>query len=371
MRISLVEPLPTSLGDVPGGTVVATCDDGVLALDEARRPFRVDHRAIVALDPVETKLLLADAFAEAGEKIWGGDYVNRASEAFDVNKRGLMTDRVIRGGVPPALLRAVGDIARRQDAAAFGVALTAAARLTYDMGHSACSLGPFFAEAIDRYFSQLNTDEAPRDQADTNAVRETGEPVGWVSLVEPLPGGRSLPAGLFAVGTCDDGVLAYDRHRNPYRVDGQGETPLDAAGVKQAVAEALEEAGLVVWPQGYTYILSVVSGISRRSLAYERMARNGLPPKVIGFVADMARQTDARALGCAVAGVAIARCKAGSIGPEALRELVDDALGMHRRWIASRPQPSVRFAGGEGPVVPDLKHSDSAMDAEDDLAPRM
>lgn len=315
--------------------MVAKCDDGVLVFDEARRPFKVSHCGVAALNRDEVRYALHDAVYEAGGRIWSADYHDNMSEAFNVNRRILSSARFLRDGIPPSLVRAIGEVAGRPDAKSFGRVLLAVGRLEYGMGCTTHSIHEMLDEAVESYFAELGKIEAYRGVDPMIADPGQGEPVHRISFIQPYDDNAALRAGLQPVGTCEGGVLAFDRNRNPYKVSEQGASALNRSDVNRAFDDALEEAGSLIWPRGYLAALCRVTTIDRRALVASRLAKKGFPPRAARYIGEIAKRPDAVEFGECLDAVASVHGRTAA-DPGAIRNLLTDVLDLHNRWKAGR-----------------------------------
>ncbi len=370
MRISLVDPIPPSLREIPGGTVAATFGGGVLAYDWNGRPYRVDEGGVAPLDYAETRHAVADALHEAGNLIWASEYVHCMSEAFLVDRWRLTTVRSLYDCLHPGFLRAVADIACRSDAKDFGRLFAAAGRISQGMvngaGYDVRAVGDILHEGVDVFFD-VRANVGQRFGGEPLVAEPgAGEPVAWVSLVKPYPGDAGREFGLEPVGTCEGGILAYDGERNPYRVTGNGVTPLDTDQVNHALPQALDDVCHKLWPQGWVVPLSRVVGIDRRALTPSRIQKKGIPLRVARFVGEISGHSDAFEFGEALVAVASVQERTQA-GPEAMHDLVDDVLDSHLAWMSGPVRPFM----GPGGAWTDVGHGIGEPEAGDGPAPRM
>ncbi|MCG5249523.1 hypothetical protein [Methylorubrum extorquens] len=103
---------------------------------------------------------------------------------------------------------------------------------------------------------------------------------------------RPVPESPDAVGTLDGEVLTFVG-RDAF-VGGQ---PFPQGEIGEALAEAVEEAATALWGSDYLGSLSRVSGLNRRSVVGDRIARNGLPDWLLRILAYGAGHPAPRALG--------------------------------------------------------------------------
>lgn len=160
-----------------------------------------------------------------------------------------------------------------------------------------------------------------------HAGRRPCYPGGMEIVLEQMDPERwPRPEGWTVVGRVGRLALAYDAERLPYLL-GEGEPrPLDRDAVNTALAPAIDRAGTRLWPGGWTYAFEEVFGIKRRSLAAERLARQGLPPSVLQVLAEAASAPDAEVMGGLI--LAMARYADASPGQnlaESLAEAMDAA----------------------------------------------
>lgn len=95
-----------------------------------------------------------------------------------------------------------------------------------------------------------------------------------------------------AVGSLDGEILTYtgrDAH-----VAGR---PIPQEEIGEALAQAVEAAATALWGSDYLGSLSRVSGLNRRSVVGDRIARNGLPGWLLSILGYGAGHPTPRALG--------------------------------------------------------------------------
>lgn len=103
---------------------------------------------------------------------------------------------------------------------------------------------------------------------------------------------RPVPDHPDAVGLVDGQPLTVEG-RDAYA--GGRLVPQEEIG--EALAAAVEEAASALWGSDYLGSLSRVSGLNRRSVVGDRIARNGLPDWLLGMLAYAAGHPVPRALG--------------------------------------------------------------------------
>jgi hypothetical protein len=130
-----------------------------------------------------------------------------------------------------------------------------------------------------------------------------------IRLATPDPDDEPLPEGWLGVGyLVSEGpprtVLAYDPERRPHAiVPGREPRPVDPAEVNHALVAAVDEAGLALWPGGHTYALPQAFGIARRTMARDRIERNGLPPMVLSALGAAAEGRQPELMGCMLTAI--------------------------------------------------------------------
>lgn len=108
-----------------------------------------------------------------------------------------------------------------------------------------------------------------------------------IRLTPPDEEDDPIPEGWTAVGYLLSGgpprtVLAYDPERRPHAlVAGEEPRPVDPAEINPMLVAAVDEAGLALWPGGHNNAMPETFGISRRTLARDRIEKIGLPPMVL------------------------------------------------------------------------------------------
>ncbi|KTS39507.1 hypothetical protein NS228_05005 [Methylobacterium indicum] len=112
------------------------------------------------------------------------------------------------------------------------------------------------------------------------------------------------PDGWIAVGLVGRLALAFDAERQPYLV-GDGEPqPLDPVAVNAALVDAVDRAGTRLWPGGWSHALPLAFGINRRTLARDRIERNGVHPQVLATLGTAAYGDDAEGMGYVLTALA-------------------------------------------------------------------
>lgn len=165
-----------------------------------------------------------------------------------------------------------------------------------------------------------------------------------IVLEEMDPARWPRSEGWTVVGRVGHMALAYDPERRPHLI-GEGEPqPLDRDEVNAALAPAIDRAATRLWPGGWTYAFETIFGVKRRSLAAERLARQGLPPNVLRTLAETASAPDAEVLGGLI--LAIARYADASPGLDAAERL---AMALD---AAERASDVVRAARAGKPAWP-------------------
>lgn len=142
-----------------------------------------------------------------------------------------------------------------------------------------------------------------------------------------------------AVGTIDGETLIY-AGRDAYA----GGRPVAQDEIGGALASAVEEAATALWGSDYLGSLSRVSGLNRRSVVGDRIARNGLPGWLLSILGYGAGHPTPRALGylmLAAAEVLDAtdehpRAELGALA----RQGLDDALALVARARDMKRAPS-------------------------------
>lgn len=119
------------------------------------------------------------------------------------------------------------------------------------------------------------------------------------------PATFEIPDGMTAVGFIGAGdALAYDAERRPHRIaDGVAEL-LDPAEVNRGLVQAVDEAGLRVWPGGWTHALPQAFGLNRRTTQRDRIERSGLNPAILKALGIAAGSHDADGLGVLMSALA-------------------------------------------------------------------
>lgn len=163
-----------------------------------------------------------------------------------------------------------------------------------------------------------------------------------ISLVDRIPDHLLRAQRYQVVGSCDDGFLAYDSERRPWRITGRVVEPLEAAHVNKAMVAAIDEAGMRLWPGGWTHAMPPAFGINRRTLSRDRIERNGLYPNQLAVIGDAARRPDAQAFGYLLSAVARA-CDDPQVGLNGVENLMSEVARVaisqrQRAW--ERPLPS-------------------------------
>jgi len=157
-----------------------------------------------------------------------------------------------------------------------------------------------------------------------------------------------IPDGWTAVGYVGAGAaLAYDPERRPHRVADGAAEPLDPADVNRALVSAIDEAGLKVWPGGWTHALPQAFGLNRRTTQRDRIERSGLNPAILRALGTVAGSHDADGLGLLMSALAtyIERHAQGRGVPEDLddaEEAAANALSLMRdvrRGRTTRVEP--------------------------------
>lgn len=103
---------------------------------------------------------------------------------------------------------------------------------------------------------------------------------------------RPVPEHPAAVGLVDGQPLTVEG-RDAYA----GGRPLTQEEIGDALAQAVEEAASALWGSDYLGSLSRVSGLNRRSVVGDRIARNGLPDWLLSILAYASGHPTPRALG--------------------------------------------------------------------------
>ncbi|KQT46418.1 hypothetical protein ASG52_11800 [Methylobacterium sp. Leaf456] len=113
-----------------GWTVVGAVGAGRLALayDPERRPHLIGEGVPVPLDRAEVNAALAHAVDAAASRLWPGGWTVPFAQVFNVNRRSLLPDRLARQGLPPGVLRALGDMSSEPDPEGLGWMLMSLAR---------------------------------------------------------------------------------------------------------------------------------------------------------------------------------------------------------------------------------------------------
>ncbi|WP_449409746.1 hypothetical protein [Methylobacterium komagatae] len=112
------------------------------------------------------------------------------------------------------------------------------------------------------------------------------------------------PDGWVAVGLVGRLALAYDPDRKPFLV-GEGEpVPLDPAEVNAALVDAVDRAGTRLWPGGWSHALPLAFGINRRTVARDRIEKNGVHPQVLATLGSAASGPDAEGMGYVMSALA-------------------------------------------------------------------
>ncbi|MCE4222136.1 hypothetical protein HCU64_00080 [Methylobacterium sp. C25] len=124
-----------------------------------------------------------------------------------------------------------------------------------------------------------------------DAVGYVGVPAGGLAKLKGPYGSRGEWGGL--------PVLTY-AGRQPL-VDG---VPVDAKGMKDELAEAIEFAGQRVFGQDWIGHVSTVSGLAHRSVQRDRIAEHGLPAPVLQLLARACAHHMPRTLGFAMLSIA-------------------------------------------------------------------
>ncbi|MDH2309243.1 hypothetical protein [Methylobacterium brachiatum] len=139
-----------------------------------------------------------------------------------------------------------------------------------------------------------------------------------------------IPEHPDAVGTVDGQPLTV-QGRDAYAAGH----PLAQEEIGEALAAAVEEAASALWGSDYLGSLSRVSGLNRRSVVGDRIARNGLPDWLLSILAYAAGHPTPRALGYLMLAAAEA-LDATDEHPRAelavlARQGLDDALALVAR----------------------------------------
>ncbi|MCJ2015538.1 hypothetical protein [Methylobacterium sp. J-076] len=111
-----------------------------------------------------------------------------------------------------------------------------------------------------------------------------------------------VPAGWTAVGFVLSApvrtVLAYAPDRQPHAVvPGEPPKALGPTEVNAALVDAVDRAGLAVWPGGWLHALPLAFGANRRTWQKDRIAKKGLHPTALRTLACLADAEDAEARG--------------------------------------------------------------------------
>lgn len=112
------------------------------------------------------------------------------------------------------------------------------------------------------------------------------------------------PAGWTAVGRVGTQALAYDAARKPYLVGEGDPQPLDPVAVNQALVAAVDRAGMMVWPGGWTHALPAAFGLNKRTTQRDRIERQGLHPAVLQALGNAASSPDADGIGVLLVALA-------------------------------------------------------------------
>lgn len=136
------------------------------------------------------------------------------------------------------------------------------------------------------------------------------------------------PEGWTVVGRVGNLALAYDPERRPHLLGEDEPRLLDRDAVNAALAPAIDRAATRLWPGGWTYAFEGVFGIKRRSLAAERLARQGLPPSVLRVLAEAASAPDVEVMGALI--LAMARYADASPGQNLAEKLAEAMDGAER-----------------------------------------
>jgi hypothetical protein len=93
-------------------------------------------------------------------------------------------------------------------------------------------------------------------------------------------------------------VLAYAPDRQPHAiVPGEPPEALDASEVNAALVDAVDRAGLAVWPGGWVHALPLAFGANRRTWQKDRIAKKGVHPKALQALAIVSDSHQAEAMG--------------------------------------------------------------------------
>lgn len=131
-----------------------------------------------------------------------------------------------------------------------------------------------------------------------------------------------LPDGWTLVGYVDGEILAYDPERRPHALAEGGPVALDLTEVNQTLVAAVDEAGLRVWPGGWTHAMPHAFGMNRRTAQRDRIERNGLHPGILRALGDLASDPDAAGIGSVLSALA---AYADQYGGSGVQEALNDA----------------------------------------------
>lgn len=124
----VLEPMDPELWPTPENWIaVGRIGRYALAYGPARQPYLLVEDGPQPLDRDAVNAAMADAVDRAASKLWPGGWTIQFSTVFGVHRRSLLPDRLARQGLPPAVLRALGEMAVRE-AEGFGWMLMAIAR---------------------------------------------------------------------------------------------------------------------------------------------------------------------------------------------------------------------------------------------------
>jgi hypothetical protein len=125
-----------------------------------------------------------------------------------------------------------------------------------------------------------------------------------ITLTYLSPEDWPRPDGWTVIGRVGPRALAYDEARRPHLLgDGEPEA-LDPAVVNPALATAVDAAASRLWPGGWGHALPLAFGVNRRTVALDRIAKNGLFPDVLRALAFAASDPDAAGMGWLMSGLA-------------------------------------------------------------------
>lgn len=131
MEIKL-ENMRDDLWPCPDGwTVVGRVGRQSLAYDPERRPYLLSEGEQPApLDPAVVNAALYPAIEEAALRLWPSGWAAPLSDVFKVDRRAVTPSRILKKGLHPRVLRALGRLAEDYDgeAASRGYLLVALAR---------------------------------------------------------------------------------------------------------------------------------------------------------------------------------------------------------------------------------------------------